>query len=160
MKNQKTKFAYFLIAITFIFGCKEVVNYNMKGNWSMVTSDRYYEIKIKDSTIKTYNDNFEFWYTEKEYKIKNDTFLLNKSKNNIYENEYLINKINDFIYILETNNDTIFLIKRKESDLTFDKITDSLTNHQFQKNFNQRLINILDSMKIKPPRLNRMLYDQ
>ena len=124
----------------------------------MISSERYYEIKVSDSTIRLYRDGFDYWPIDKKYKTSRDSFFLNENANKEYRNRYAILPINDTIVQLKASNEDIYLIKRKESDFTFDQIVDSITEMQFQQAFNARLVKTLDSMQIKLPRLNRMLY--
>ncbi|WP_299768140.1 hypothetical protein [uncultured Dokdonia sp.] len=160
MRNQGIKLIYLLIIIICVFGCKKSIYYNLQGNWSMIESDKYHEIKIKDSTIRIFKYTFDFSYIQNNYKIKDDTFFLNIKNDKIYKYKYLINKINDYTYQLESTRDTIFLIKRHESDFTFDKITGDILDTQFHIHFNDRLVKTLDSMNIEVPKLNRILYNE
>lgn len=142
-----------------IAGCN-TSTYNLEGNWSMISSNQYYEIQIGDSTIRTYRSGFDYWPIDKKYETRSDSFFLNKNTKDKYANTYIIIPMNDSVVTLRARNEDIILIKRKNTDFTFDKIVDSITDMQFQRVFNARLIKTLDSMDIKVPRLNRMLYEQ
>lgn len=159
MKEQRINTLFLLFMIVSIVGCSKP-NYSLKGNWSMISSNRYFEIKVSDSTIRIFQDGFDYWPLDKRYKTENDSLFLKSNREKKYINKYSIVRINDTIFQLRGDRDDMTVIKRNNNDFTFDQIVDSITEMQFQREFNRRLVKTLDSMQIEVPRLNRMLYDQ
>ena len=99
-------------------------NYNLEGNWSVITLDStYYEINTDSIHMLFYNYDTGFWPI-RPYYIKNDSIFINRSKNDNRSIAYEINNLEEGKITLESKDisEKMKLFKIDSTEFTFDKM--------------------------------------
>jgi hypothetical protein len=135
----------YIIAILFIISCRKKArtenngyNFNLKGNWSLITNDSiYYEILIDNDSILMYNYDYSF-LPSRDYKIRKDSLVFGFP--NTKAKHYLINKIdsNEIHLTSELLNRPLELHKMDTLNFTFDKISSDEDLLKYEINYLNR----------------------
>lgn len=121
-----------IVFLVIFFNCEEdTKQYDLKGNWSVVTIDSlYYEIEVESDKMLFYNYDTGF-LPYKPYEKSKDSLFIYESENKIESVGYLLELINDDRFNLRNNGLRMSFFRIDSLEFTFDK-TQSLNNDKLK----------------------------